>query len=232
MCGRYSLLCIDDLGNRFRVHNPMIGARSRFNIPPGTRQPVIVRGSGGRELVQMQWGIISRRASTPGPVHPVINARAGSLAERPFFRHMLDTHRCLIPASGFFEWKQDRAKKIPYYFHLPGQPIFAFAGLWDEWQDPGGAVLRGYTILTMEPNSLVASVHPRMPVILARENEELWLAGGRLPHGSPERLPGPLPSGEMEMYPVRDLVNNPAIDDEQVVLPLPSSAGRQTFLPE
>lgn len=80
MCGRYSLICIDELGNRFRIFNPMLGARSKFNIAPGTRQPVIMQGASGRELKQMQWGLIPRGTPVPGAARPVINARAESLA--------------------------------------------------------------------------------------------------------------------------------------------------------
>jgi putative SOS response-associated peptidase YedK len=232
MCGRYSLLCIDDLGNRFRVHNPMIGSRSRFNISPGTRQPAIVQGSGGRELVQMQWGLIPGHVSTSGTLRPVINARAETFTERPVFARLLASNRCLIPASGFFEWKQLRTKKIPYYFHMPDQPVFAFAGLFDTWRDPCGTILAAYTVVTTEPNPLVAQVHPRMPAILSRKNEERWLADVAVTAGSVRELLAPHPSGEMEMYLVPDLVNTPSLDDERVVRPLSSSAGTQTFLPE
>jgi len=232
MCGRYSLLCIDDLGNRFRVHNPMIGSRSRFNISPGTRQPVIVQGAGGRELVQMQWGLIPRYAGASGTSRPVINARAETLTGKPVFAHLLASNRCLIPASGFFEWKQVRTKKIPYYFHISDQPIFAFAGLFDTWRDPCGTILAAYTIVTTEPNPLVAMVHPRMPAILSRGNEERWLEDVPVTAGLLRELLAPHPSGEMEMYPVPDLVNTPSFDDERVVRPLSSSAGTQTFLPE
>jgi putative SOS response-associated peptidase YedK len=232
MCGRYSLLCIDDLGNRFRVHNPMIGARSRFNIPPGTRQPVIVQGTGGRELVQMQWGLLPRTSPDPCAARPVINARAESLADKPGFRQLLNTNRCLIPASGFFEWKQDRTKKNPYYFHLPGQPVFAFAGLYHMWRNSSGTPLPTYAIITTVPNPLVAEVHTRMPVILTRENEERWLTECQFSPGDLAGLLAPCPAGDMEMTRVPDLVNNPVIDDERVVRPLLSSAGTQTFLPE
>lgn len=232
MCGRYSLLCIDDLGNRFRVHNPMIGLRSRFNISPGTRQPVIVQGTGGRELVQMQWGLISSARSDRIAARPIINARAETLLEKPRFRHLLDTNRCLIPASGFFEWKQALTEKIPHYFHLPERPLFTFAGLFDTRRDPSGTILAAYTIVTTEPNPLVAQVHPRMPAILSRGNEERWLADAPVTAGSLKELLSPSPVGEMEMYPVPDLVNTPFVDDERVVRPLSSSAGKQTFLPE
>jgi putative SOS response-associated peptidase YedK len=232
MCGRYSLLCIDDLGNRFRVHNPMIGARSRFNIRPGTLQPVIVQGAGGRELQLMQWGLLPRGINDRRAALPVTNARAETLAEKPLFRHLLETKRCLIPASGFFEWKRDRAKKIPFSLHLPGRPLFAFAGLFDERPAPGGTVSATYTIITTEPNPLVATIHNRMPAILAREDEERWLAEGPLPAGSTGRMLGPYPAGDMAITRVSNLVNNQSVDDERVVRPLASSPGMQTFLPE
>jgi putative SOS response-associated peptidase YedK len=232
MCGRYSLLCIDDLGNRFRVHNPMIGTRSRFNIAPGTRQPVIIWGEGGREMVQMQWGLRSPAGPGPAADRPIINARAETLREKPSFHSLLAGNRCLIPASGFFEWKQERRGKTPFYFHLPDKPVFSFAGLYTEGIDLRGGVTGGFAIVTTEPNSLVATVHDRMPVILTPENEERWLADVSVRAGFLDEVLTPSPAGEMQMYPVPDPVNNPAMDNEWVVRPLSSSAGMQTFLPE
>jgi putative SOS response-associated peptidase YedK len=232
MCGRYSLVCIDELGNRFRVHNPMIGARSRFNIAPGSEMPVIVRAAGKNEIAVMKWGLVPHGikdiASAPKP----INARAETLAERPLFRPLLEDRRCLVPASGFFEWKKEGKRKVPFYFQIPGEPLFSFAGLCDTWQGPDGQHLSSYTIITCEPNALVAKVHDRMPVILTRENEERWVSGDPVTPEALRDLLGPRAARDMEMIPVTDLVNNPSVDDERVVRPLASSAGMQTFLPE
>ena len=232
MCGRYSLVCIDDLGNRFRVYNPMIGARSRFNIAPGNEMPVIVRAGGQNGIAVMKWGLVphwtKEIASAPRP----INARAEELAEKPMFRLLLANRRCLVPASGFFEWKKEGKRKLPFWFRCKDTPLFAFAGLFDAWQGPGGQHLSTYTIITCRPNELVGKIHNRMPVILARENEERWVSGDPLPPGSLGELLGPCPAGDMEMVPVSDLVNSPSVDDERVVRPLASSAGTQTFLPE
>ncbi len=225
MCGRYSLICIDDLGNRFRIFNPMLGARSKFNIAPGTRQPVIVQGSAGRELVQMQWGLIPSRAKDLKAVHPIINARADSLAEKPSFAPLLETKRCLVPASGFFEWKHEGARKIPFYIQVTDQPLFAFAGLYDEWRDPAGTVLATYTIITTEPNPLMATVHNRMPAILFPEYEVCWLAGEQPDAGQLKAMLAPYPAEKMTMHPVSPLVNTPTSDDEQVIRPLPGHTG-------
>ena len=228
MCGRYSLICIDDLGNRFRVFNPMIGARPKFNIAPGTRQPVVVSGAGGRELFIMQWGLVPRWTKVLRAARPVINARAETLAEKPLFRHLLKTNRCLVPASGFFEWKKEGTKKIPFYISLPDQPIFAFAGLWDEWQDPAGTVLATYTIITTEPNTLVAGIHNRQPVILSQEHEERWLTGDQPAAGQLGEMTAAYPAGQMAVHPVSPLVNTPSNDDERVVRPVVSLNGQYT----
>jgi len=221
MCGRYSLICIDDLGNRFRIFNPMLGARSKFNIAPGTRQPVIVQGASGRELVQMQWGLVHGTKNLK-TVHPVINARAESLAEKSLLATLLKTKRCLVPASGFFEWKHEGARKIPFYIQVTGQPLFAFAGLYDEWHDPAGAVFGTYAIITTEPNALLATVHNRMPVIVPQEHEEQWLTGGQPDAGQLKEMFAPYPAEMMALHPVSPLVNTPSADDERVVQPVAS----------
>jgi putative SOS response-associated peptidase YedK len=231
MCGRYSLVCIDDLGNRFRVHNPMIGSRSRFNIAPGNEMPVIVRKNKD-EIVLMRWGLVPHWTKDPAAAQKPINARAGTLAEKPMFGPLLKHGRCLVPASGFYEWKKEGKQKIPFYFHLPESPLFAFAGLCDTWKNLEGTTLSTYTIITCEPNDLLAGVHNRMPVILSRENEERWLSPDPL---TPQDLAGilaPYKASAMAKVPVTDLVNSPAVDDERLVQPLVSHAGTQTLLTE
>jgi putative SOS response-associated peptidase YedK len=229
MCGRYSLVCIDDLGNRFRVHNPMIGSRSHFNIRPGNEMPVIVRNQVD-EVVMMHWGLVPHRAKDLASAPKPINARAESLSEKPMFCRLLEHGRCLVPASGFYEWKKEGTRKIPFYFHLPENPIFAFAGLYDLRENPEGTRLGSYTIITCVPNDLVACVHNRMPVILSRANEERWLSRESLTPQDLRRILSPSPSSCMERVPVADLVNNPALDDERLVVPLDSSSSTQTFL--
>ena len=231
MCGRYSLLCIDDLGNRFRVFDPMMGARSRFNITPGNEMPVIVRTE-QNHLAVMRWGLIPRRTKDIRTATPLINARAETLDSKPAFRPLLHTPRCLIPASGFFEWKKEGKIKNPFYFRLMDTPLFSFAGLFDQWHNPEGVTVSTYTIITCEANHLVAPVHDRMPVILSRENEERWLDPGPLLPGDLKRILVPYPAELMNSLQVSTLVNNPSVDDDRVVLPAGSFPGTQTHLTE
>lgn len=229
MCGRYSLICIDDLGNRFRVFNPMMGARSRFNIAPASEMPVIVR-AGENHVAIMRWGLIPSWTRDIRAAKPLINARAETLAEKPAFRSLLKNHRCLVPASGFFEWKKEGKRKNPYYIRLFDDPLFSFAGLYDQWHNPEGVTVSTYTIITCDANPLVALLHDRMPVILSRPNEERWLNPDPLSPEDLRQILTPYPASAMAMVPVSDLVNNPSVDDERLVQPLASPAGTQTSL--
>jgi putative SOS response-associated peptidase YedK len=230
MCGRYSLICIDDLGNRFRVFDPMMGSRSRFNIAPGNEMPVIVR-AGENHAATMRWGLIPSWTKDMRAAKPLINARAETLGEKPDFRSLLKAHRCLVPASGFFEWKHEGNRKNPWYFRLSDAPIFSFAGLYDQWHNPEGVTVSTYTIVTCDANALVAPVHDRMPVILSRAAEERWLSPDPVTPGELKQILVPYVAGGMEAIPVSDLVNNTATDDERVIQPVASHTGTQTHLP-
>jgi putative SOS response-associated peptidase YedK len=219
MCGRYSLVFIDDLGNRFRVFNPMIGSRSRFNITPGNEMPVIIHEE-KNELVMMKWGLVPYRTQDITTAQRPINARAETLSEKPSFKELLQNRRCLVPASGFFEWKKEGKKKIPFYVHLPKIPLFAFAGLYDQWAGTDGNLIRTYTIVTTAPNELVAKVHNRMPSILLPEHEDRWLSKIPLDAEARNEILAPFPAENMSMYPVSPLVNSPDADDERIIMPM------------
>ncbi len=221
MCGRYSLIFIDDLGNRFRVVNPMIGARSRFNVAPGNEMPAIVKGE-KNEIVMMKWGLIPHWTKDIQTAKRSINARAESLSEKPSFRDLLNNRRCLVPASGFFEWRKEGNKRIPFYLHLPKSPLFAFAGLYDRWTDPEGNLVVTFTIITTESNVLIAKIHDRMPSILSAENEDRWLSTTPLSAQDLKEILAPFPGGDMSIYPVSPLVNSPVTDDERIIRPLNS----------
>jgi putative SOS response-associated peptidase YedK len=216
MCGRYSLACIDDLCGRFRVIDPMIGFRSHFNIAPGSTNPVIVVHERA-EAVMMQWGLVPHWARDIKAAQRPINARAESIEEKPMFRDLLRTKRCIVPVSGFFEWKQEVGRKIPFYFHVRNDPVFAFAGLYDIWSNPAGTTLLTYTIITTAANSLMAPIHDRMPVILRQDDEMRWLSRDVLPTDEVHQILAPYPPELMDAYPVSERVNSPAMDDKGVV---------------
>ncbi len=216
MCGRYSLIRIESLEERFSVRIPAAGLRPRFNIAPGTEVPVIVAGDSERRLEAMRWGLVPSWAADPSVGRPLVNARAETLAEKPSFRGPLERSRCLIPADGFFEWREGQ----PFYFRRTDAALFGFAGLFDEWQHPGGSPLRTCTIVTTEPNAVVRPVHGRMPAILRPEHEAAWLAPGSLNAGMLQEVLTPYPAAAMEGYPVQAAVNDPAREGEEAIRPV------------
>lgn len=217
MCGRYSLIVTDDLGARFRVHDPLIGLRSRFNVTPGQEMPV-VRDGAAPAMECMVWGFVPFWSKDASIGRRLINARAETAAEKPAFRHSFAKKRCLVPASGFYEWKSEKGGKVPFYYRRRDEGHFAFAGLYDVWRDPAGGERTTYLILTTDANPLVGEVHDRMPVILHREDEGIWL-DGESDTATLEALLAPFPGEEMAGFRVSPKVNNPENEGEDLIEP-------------
>jgi putative SOS response-associated peptidase YedK len=152
-----------------------------YNVAPTTMQPIIrqSRHTGERELVQMRWGLVPffTKDLSSLKAFSTINARAESIMKSATYREPFKKRRCLVPASGFFEWKKlDAKNKQPFAFDLASGKMMAFAGLWDAWKDPANNQwLQSYTIVTTEANELMAPVHDRMPVILHSRDFDRWL---------------------------------------------------------
>jgi putative SOS response-associated peptidase YedK len=149
-----------------------------------------------------------------------INARAETVAERPTYRAALRYHRCLVPAGGFYEWRATPQGKQPYFIHLPSESLFALAGLYDVWHSTDGSELRTYTIVTCEANSLMAPIHNRMPVILPRDAEAVWLDPQETRAAAVLPLLQPYPAEAMAAYPVSTAVNSPRNEGPALIAPL------------
>src|SRR3989344_1685469 len=170
MCGRYSLY-VDDYEkfyNDFEITNRLDKLTSHYNITPGMHVPVITK-QGPKTITLMKWGLIPFWSKDPKIGYKMINARSEGIEAKPAFRKPLRSQRCLIPTSGFYEWKHIEKDKIPFYIKLKGQNIFTFAGIFDIWKDAEGRPLKSFTIITASPNKFMESIHDRMPVIL-KEN--------------------------------------------------------------
>lgn len=174
MCGRYALLRPNDLFTRFGVVNELDGLEANLDVRPTQLAPVIGMD---RQVQLMRWGLIPSWAKDATIGAKLINARAETLDQKPSFRKPLRAGRCIIPATGFYEWKASESGrgKVKYLFSRPDGEMFGFAGLCDVWHDPTGRTVRTYTIITTQANDVVAPIHDRMPVILTRESEEIWL---------------------------------------------------------
>ncbi|AGY60231.1 SOS response-associated peptidase [Gloeobacter kilaueensis] len=213
MCGRFALYSsAEELAEAFALSElPPVAAR--YNIAP-TQPVVAIRSdaSGERRAVFLRWGLIPAWAKDPTIGNRLINARAETIAEKPAFRSAFKYRRCLIPASGFYEWQRTGNKKQPFYIHPHGDRPFAFAGLWEHWQEPGGSELETCTILTTAANQQTKAIHDRMPVILESQSYELWLDTSVQKPQVLLPLLVPYSAGQIEIYPVSTAVNNPAND--------------------
>src|SRR5690606_7874863 len=155
-----------------------------YNVAPSQDVLVIGLRLGARAAALHRWGLIPSWAKDPSIGYKMINARAETVHERPAYRGPFRSRRCLIPADGLYEWKREGKRKQPYRFLMKDEKPFAFAGLWDEWRGPDGQTIRSCTIITTEPNELLATVHDRMPVILPPDAYDEWLD----PRTKPDRL--------------------------------------------
>jgi putative SOS response-associated peptidase YedK len=175
MCGRYAFEPGNEFYQRFDIANRLDFLPKNINVSPGSVMPVITRQD-SNQVSTMIWGLIPFWAKDRKIGPKMFNARAESVIAKPAFRKAFKTQRCLVPANGFFEWGSQGGKKIPYYFAVKDRPLFAFAGLYDIWEEPvADRQIYSYTIITAPPNDTVKPVHDRMPVILEAPDEPVWL---------------------------------------------------------
>ncbi|MEW6752766.1 MAG: SOS response-associated peptidase [Candidatus Latescibacterota bacterium] len=212
MCGRFSLdHSAQELAERFDLEQLALDLQPRYNIAP--TQPVLaVVQSEQRSPVTLRWGLVPFWAKDPAIGNRMINARADGLADKPAYRAPLRRRRCLIPASGFYEWRQGAGGKIPTYVHLRDHGLMGLAGLWDEWRSPEGEVLRSCTIVTTSPNAFMAPIHDRMPVILPAAREAAWLDPAVTDVARLTPLLVPYTGTDLEAHAVSRKVNDPGYD--------------------
>lgn len=217
MCGRFTLTASgEDVAEAFGLdETPALAPR--YNIAPSQPVAVVRAEAGGRRThALLTWGLLP--TATAEPRRPLINARAESAWSRASFRDAFARRRCLIPASGFYEWTGTGKQRQPWYFRLASGRPFAFAGLWEPPFDPEETAT--VTILTTEPNELARPIHDRMPVIVAPGDYGRWLDAGRAGEIESLRpLLAPFPASAMTAFPVGATVNDPRHDEPACLAP-------------
>jgi len=223
MCGRFQLSVKGkEISERFNtevhdeIHRPYAPGNpvpKGYNCAPMQWLPVILNEK-PEVISYLRWGLVPFWAKDSSAAAKMINSRAESIHEKPTFRQAFAQRRCLVPANGFYEWKKGPVKQA-YRFFLHGEALFAMAGIWESWRQNDGTTLQTFSIITTTANSLMAGIHERMPLILSRENEEIWLQENDLTRL--QSLLEPFPASEMECYPVSAAVNAVARDDKSLV---------------
>ncbi len=236
MCGRYTIT--QDLAGleklvRFIISKGACPEGPRYNLAPRQQAPVLVWETGQPTLKSMRWGLIPSWSKDETIGDKLTNARAVTITEKPSYRKPFEKQRCLIPADGFYEWQTTPTGKQPFRFTRKDGGFFCMAGLWEKWIRPPRAdelalddpdqvsasqMIETFTIITTEPNPMVAAVHNRMPVILGPEHYQWWLEPNRFEPQFLKTLLRPYPAEDMACYRVSKLVNNAKHDSPACLL--------------
>ena len=218
MCGRYSLATdIEELAERFSFEDGGAPRQARFNIAPTQEVLAVTKGGSINHAQSMKWGLIPFWAKDSSMGNRMINARAETIDARPVFRRSFERRRCLVLADGFYEWMKVGKSRIPMRVILKSGESYAFAGLWETWKSPEDVLIHSCTIITTTPNAVMEPIHNRMPVILPREAESLWLDTGQSQISALKALLVPYSAADMEAYEVSALVNSPGNDTPDVI---------------
>jgi len=203
MCSRY------DLTSPPEAVRAYFGYRDRPNFPPRDNirptEPiavVLLDETGARRFRLMRWGLLPHFVKDPKTFPTLFNARVEDLLSKPSFRNAVRRRRCLIPADGFYEWTGPKGRRRPYHVRPRAPHLFAFAGLYESWSEPGGGVIDTATLLTCEPNATIAPLHNRMPVIVAPDRYGAWLDTKDVSAEDALALTGPAPDGFLEAIPL------------------------------
>ena len=220
MCGRFAYFVpYEQLTDHYGL---AAGAQpmERYNVAPSQDILAIRQDeSGNRTASPLKWGLIPHWAKDPTIGNRMINARGETVAEKPAFRQAFRRRRCIIPASGFYEWGPSGAGKWPYYITPAEGPLLSFAGLWERWRTPEGEPLESCTIITTAANESLARVHQRMPVCLPETSYADWLDPEATKETCLAMMTG-LPGSAFEVRPVAKTVNNPRNDAPELVEPV------------
>ncbi|MGP1907134.1 SOS response-associated peptidase [Metabacillus sp. JX24] len=211
MCGRYTLFAeYAELVDRFQIGAAIEEDQYAisYNIAPSQHVAAVINDGKQNRMGYLRWGLIPPWAKDEKIGYKTINARAETLSEKPSFRNAFMKKRCLIPADSFYEWKRAEGTKTPMRIKLKSGAPFGMAGLWESWKSPEGKVIHSCSVITTEPNSLMSTIHDRMPVILKEEDESIWL---NPLHSDPAYLSQflkPFDENQMEAFEVSSEVNS------------------------
>ncbi|KAA8782491.1 SOS response-associated peptidase [Paenibacillus amylolyticus] len=220
MCGRFTITDpLDAIMDRYMASIAEgFEYRPNYNAAPMQYIPTIIAGKDGKnKLGSLRWGLVPSWAKDDKIGNKMINARMETLAEKPAFKRLISSKRCIIPTNGFYEWKKEDSGKRPMRILMKDERLFSLAGLYDTWTDPEGNKLSTCTIITTEPNSLMEDIHNRMPVILNPDDEAEWIGRNNEDVQSLLSLLKPYRASEMRAYEVPKEVGNVRNNNEDLI---------------
>ncbi len=220
MCGRYSFAPdLKIVNEHYEITVKDGELQPNYNCAPTQLLPIITNKL-PTQISFFSWGLVPFWAKDKTPGSKLINARGETISEKASFRNAFRRRRCLVLADAFYEWKKipGSKSKIPYRIFLPDRQLFSMAGIWETWKSPEGEAFNSFSVITTTPNELMAEIHNRMPVILPKSSEEVWLQAN-----DEEQLKGllnPYPAKNMSAYRISNLVNSPRNNHKDITLPV------------
>jgi len=220
LCGRYTLLADESaIRRRFRIPHELNEYRPSYNIAPSEQVLAVIHDGKKRRAGLLRWGFIPSWAKDEKIGNKMINARSETAHLKPSFKHLMARKRCLVIADSFYEWQKTATGKVPKRIQLESRELFAFAGLWDKWQQ-GDKVLFTCTLLTKDANEFMQEIHHRMPIIVPKDQEDNWIRPSFAHAEEAQEFVTNLETESLMAYTVSDFVNNAKNNDVTCIEPL------------
>jgi putative SOS response-associated peptidase YedK len=224
MCGRaYETYTDEEIYIRYKNRRPIrFTLGTNYNLCPTQISPVIVVRDGDREVASMRWGLVPAWAQDmkAADKYSLINAQGEDIETKRSYQAAFRSRRCIVPVSGFFEWKREGKQKTPFAIHLCDDSIMSLAGVWELWRSKEtDEEVSSFSIITTAANSFMESIHYRMPVILDREDEEAWLDPVNQNVADLKSLLRPCGPEKLACFPISTLVNSPRNNSPEVLVP-------------
>jgi putative SOS response-associated peptidase YedK len=219
MCGRYLITSAPEAFRRLFRYEEQPNFPPRYNVAPTQPIPIVRLAEGKRQFALVRWGLIPAWVKDPRNFSLLVNARGESVNDKPAFRNAMRRRRCLVPADGFYEWKQEGGRRRPYCVRPRQAGPIAFAGLWESWSGPNGEELETAAIVTTAASREIAHLHSRMPVIVPPEAFDLWLGCRTVDATVAAALIVPAREGLLEAYEISPAVNRTANDGPELIAP-------------
>lgn len=229
MCGRYAIISAPEAIRALFAYEEAPNFPPRYNVAPTQPVPIVRLDEGRRCFALVRWGLLPSWVKDPRTFSLLINARGESVSEKPAFRFAMRRRRCLFPADGFYEWRQDGEAKRPFFVRSRSGAPLAIAGLWETWMGPNGEELDTAAIVTTRANRTLSVIHDRMPVIVAPEAFDFWLDCRKVEGETAAALIAPAREDLLEAYEISPAVNRVANDSPELIAPVAAaSASRAT----
>jgi putative SOS response-associated peptidase YedK len=224
MCGRYAITSAPEAIRALFGYLEQPNFPPRYNVAPTQPVPIVRLAEGQRSFALVRWGLLPSWVKDPRTFTPLINARGESVNDKAAFRNAMRRRRCLFPADGFYEWRQEGKARRPFFVRARSGGPIAFAGLWETWMGPNGEEMETAAIVTTRANRTLSPIHERMPVVVPPDAFDFWLDCRKVDGDTAAALIAPAREDVLEAFEISPAVNHVANDSPELIAPVTAAA--------